>query len=488
MTKWNSAVRVSEEQMLRGWIPVNENFAEDQSVDSVDPTYAFIKGWHFYAYLDIPLCREQSDKASDEVLISKLFHYYSRAAKRICAVFGDASELLEHQGSLLHFHLKLEPTDIARVRAFGHLLATFVHDDVMPSGARTQLRFSMAAEWGVCCIVRVPSASGEGAAYSRVSLGPCANNPAKLLLGGGGLCSWALAYRNSDKVKWTVESCDADDVSRRLISEARSKTAHVPGAKIVNEAFAEDSLEIVPDTTYSTAEHTPGYVFRADLDGFTGKVQKAFADGREQDAERLAVSFIKLMEEVAAWQAGKPGNDGIITCPWAGDCCTMIVCPRNAAGEPDMVEAKKRLSSFPAKLIMQWEQGVAQKHLADGLGSWAYSVALGQTRIFTETVDGTAYRLIVGWPVGVTQTGVNVDAAKPGDLVMHSDDVQDMTAEAKSSFEPVIGDFRRQTAGDRKELLNKLIAGAGAFAQSRTFQSYSVPVSRPYFPLRKDMN
>lgn len=54
--------------------------------------------------------------------------------------------------------------------------------------------------------------------------------------------------------------------------------------------------------------------------------------------------------------------------------------------------------------------------------------------------------------------------------------------------DPIIGDFWRQTSGARKELLNKLIAGAGLFAQSQNFQSYSVPASRPYFSVRKDLN
>lgn len=485
MAKWKKAVRASAEDILRNRGPIHEKVALDQAVDTAVPSYAFVSGWHFYAYLDIPTSQEECDDADDERATAQLYHAYTLAAKRVVAVFGDSAELLEHQGSLLHFHLRFDAQQANRVLAFGHLLATFVADDVM-THARIKLRFSMAAECGSCCILRVPSGLNEDSSYSRVSLGPCANNPAKVLLGSDTVGAWKFAYRQKEDMSWQYDDCGADEVSRELIRKAGfGKPVTSKNFESV-QAFAQDGIDPIEDVPYSTAKRIPGYVFRADLDGFTRKVHEKFSGGDEDGASLMAESFISFMEEVSEWQ--KLPRDGIkfITCPWAGDCCTMIVGMTNQNDEYDMSEAKSQISTFPTKLISQWESALANHHQADGLGTWTYSVALGYTRIFTENVDDTPYRLTVGWPSSVSHEGVNIDSTNQGDLVMHKDDVSMMTIAAQKSFQSLVSKFLRQDATARQNMTRDSVMALGQAARSTSYHSYHVPETRPYFPSKKE--
>lgn len=490
MAKWNKAIRVTPEDILRNRSilkksAAQEGIALDQSEDTPMPSYAFIPGWHFYAYLDIPSSQEECNDSDDERSVALLYHNYSLAAKRVVSVFGEKSELLEHQGSLLHFHLQFGANEIDPVLAFGHLLATFVADNVMKH-ARKDLRFSMAAECGVCCILRVPSPLQEDASYSRVSLGPCANNPAKKLLGAEDVGAWKLAYRTAEGDKWQFADCKADEASRRLIREstlgqlvANSKVASV-------EAYAQDGVDPVENVPYHSAKRLPGYVFRADLDGFTRKVHNAFANGDEDTASSMAEAFISFMEEVNEWQLRPRDGVRFVTCPWAGDCCTMIVGFLDKNGEFDMGEAKRQISAYPIKLIGQWEAELAGHHKDDGLNAWTYSMALGHTRIFTETVDDTPYRLTVGWPSSVSHEGVNAAGTDKGDLIMHKDDVAQMTVAAQNGFKPLSAKFSRQDDDARQKTIKASIAALGQAARSTTYHSHSVSQTRPYFPQKKE--
>lgn len=480
MSKWGKARRVTAEDILQNHNTIKCGFALEQLGDAPTPSYAFVSGWHFYAHLDIPSSREECGNAEDEHAIARLYHKYTHAAECIVNVFGNKSELLEHQGSLLHFHLQFTESDVPRVLAFGHLLATFVFDDVMKN-AKTQLRFSMAAEYGICCILRVPSPMQEDASYSRVSLGPCANNPAKKLLGSEEVGAWKLAYRPSEDRDWDLVDCKADEDSRKLIHEAKLRQPVFDTKCFSLESKAQDGVDPVENAPYCHAKRMPGFVFRADLDGFTRKVHSAFNKGDKASASSMAESFISFMEEVNEWQMRARNDVRFVTCPWAGDCCTMVVGFLDKNGNYDIEEAKWQLSSYPIKLIGEWESELAQHHKSDGLDAWTYSMALGNTRIFTETVDKTPYRLTVGWPASVSHAGVNVTGTDKADLIMHNDDVNQMTETARRGFHRLSEKFLRQDESSRSKTIKACIAAQGQSAHSTSYHSHTVPETRPYF-------
>lgn len=484
MAKWSRAIKVDAEDILRNRGVVREGVALDQSDDPREPSYAFVSGWHFYAYLDIPSSQEECDDADDERAIAQLYHEYTHAAKRVVGVFGNMSELLEHQGSLLHFHLRFGANETGPVLEFGHLLATFVADNVVKH-ARAQLRFSMAAECGTCCILRVPSPRREDASYSRVSLGPCANSPAKKLLGSEDVGAWKLAYRSDESDIWQSVDCKADEDSRTRIRESRLgwPVANTKFSSV--KTYAQDGVDPVKDVPYYFAKRVPGYVFRADLDGFTKKVHDAFTSGDEDAASSMAEAFISFMEEVNEWQLRSRADVRFVTCPWAGDCCTMIVGFLGKNDEFDMEEARRQLSAYPIKLIGQWEAELASHHKDDGLGAWTYSMALGTTRIFTEIVDDTPYRLIVGWPSSVSHEGVNAIGTGRGDLVMHKDDVGRMTVVARDGFRWLTGKFYRQDNATRQKTIEASIVEMGRRARNTLYNSRPVAETRPYFPFKE---
>jgi hypothetical protein len=73
-----------------------------------------------------------------------------------------------------------------------------------------------------------------------------------------------------------------------------------------------------------TPVRTRGMCLRADLDGFSKKVEEAFQKG-PQAVAALVQEFTSVLQYPIdfAQRLGRP----IIELPWAGDCCTIFIQP-----------------------------------------------------------------------------------------------------------------------------------------------------------------
>ena len=486
MSRWNKPIRMTAEHLLRNLEPTLDGLGPEYSVDRPTPSYSEVAGWHFYAKLWLsPELEKHPDTVNEEAMVSQIYHRYTMAAKRVTDVFehngySGKVELLEHQGLLLHFHLPFAITDILLVKAFGHMLATLVDEYVFKFEHGKACRFAMAAEWGDCFVLRVPAPSGEWSAYSRVSIGPCANNPAKKLLGIDPPLNGHLVYRTAGGGIWVDEECVADEESREVI---RSFSLANKSASYALDVIAEEGLAVVPDVSVENPVKCYGYTFRADLDGFTKKVAEVFSAGRKDEAYHLVEAFIGFMESVGDWQRDRTDGVKIIALPWAGDCCNMIAYPLAVNEENNVELSREQISTFPMKIVKSWEGNITKEHRDSGLGDWAYGVSLGRVRIFTENVEGTSYRLTVGWPIAVSHAGVNILGTQKGDLVMHKDEINLMNAVSRKTFAKLTPNYSRQGKVARDEWLLECVSDAGKRARTCVFAGESVPVTRPHFPL-----
>ena len=134
-------------------------------------------GFHFYAMLrPVKRIAEAKSKRAMEYA-ERVLKNYTQAASAASRYYGSECRILEHQGWVIHFYIVTDKRE--KIVGFAKLLSTLVEGRVMESFDEVTLQFHMAAEYGRSLLIAVDSATSEEAAKSCVSLGPCANDPAK---------------------------------------------------------------------------------------------------------------------------------------------------------------------------------------------------------------------------------------------------------------------------------------------------------------------
>lgn len=482
MRKWQQIQRKSLDYILRndirrnfGEIVLNKEAVSAHDGDIEVPSYEQTDGWHFYAYLTVAQYLQKAEESPLKQRLVRIYDNYTKAAKAATNKTPNGTvSLLEHQGVLLHFYLDYKKEEERSVITFAKELSESVKGRIFKDKEDGVVGIKMAAEFGTSIIIKVPSASGETAAHSRISLGPSANDPARKLLGGRSPLSWHFAYRTSDGIEpWTDVDCTPPKTAKdRYSTDEGTEFQHV----VLNA-----SIEKVPDNPPEDPATYYGYVFRADMDGFTDRVRSAFASGNQSVIERLALDFINFMEDVNDWQQTFIPGHKIIVFPWAGDCCNMIAYPVDDRDTNDRNLVKKSLSEFPIQMIRSWNDYLKTKNRRDWLNDWTYGMASGSIKVFSVFVDNVPYRLMAGWPVGTSQEGVNLDGTKPDDLIMHDDDINEMDDYAKKSFSPFTGSghYKKQDKNSRR---GAIISKVGISAKETVVGGFSVPKSKPYFP------
>ncbi len=485
MEKWQHIQQQSLAYILRneirrnfGELVLNKEAAYAHEDDIEAPSYNLANGWHFYAYLAVAPNLQKAEKSPLTERLVGIYNDYTKAAKSATAKAPDAKvALLEHQGVLLHFFLDYDKDEERFVIAFAKELSEFVKDRIFKDKEDGVVGFKMAAEFGRSIIIKVPSASGERAAHSRISLGPSANDPARKLLGGQAPRSWHFAYRTSDDLApWEDVDCTPPKTAEvRFAMNERAEFRRV----VLNTG-----IEKVPDNPPEHPAIYYGFVFRADMDGFTDRVKSAFANNNQSDIEQLALDFINFMEDVNDWQQSFIPGHKVIVFPWAGDCCNMITYPVGDTDKNDRTLVKQCLSEFPTQLILSWNDYLKNKNRRNWLSGWTYGMASGSIKVFSVFVDNVPYRLMAGWPVGISQEGVNLDGTKPDDLIMHDDDIKEMDDYAKKSFSP-FGGYEHYKKQDKNSRQSTIITKVGLSAKETVVNGFSVPKSKPYFPESK---
>lgn len=454
-------------------------------------------GFHFYSMLrPVKRIAEAKSKRAMEYA-ERVLKNYTKAASVASRDYGAECRILEHQGWVIHFYIHTDKRE--KIVRFAKLLATLVEGRVMESFDDVTLQFHMAAEYGRSLLIAVDSATSEEAAKSCVSLGPCANDPAKKMGESTEKSSRPLWIRMTDEGAWDVEDCQPDEANVSQICENVMPTSvrDFTEAKMVDRVAvavcrAQPLKEAVADSVDGYLE---AYCFRSDMDGFTKAVKKAFESVENKSnpnaVTELANDFVGYMTSVNNWQAEDKAIN-ILPYPWAGDCCNMLAWP-NYGEDFGMTDFESSQKFFPVLMFNDWN-GFVKKNgsvfarlsrkwrEAYGKSKWVCCISGGVIYPFDVITSDRKFRVMVGWPVGVSHTGVNLEKNEPDSLVLHKEDLEPLEKTRKSKFKTCKGSNEYSYA-TQEDLAGAAKAGVSHAATAFGATSYGgvkLVASRPY--------
>ena len=450
--------------------------------------YFETNGWHFYSYLRIRSHLIQDASRYDTRRLVSIYKNYTYAADIAARLAG--CRILEHQGNIIHFYFQ-GPMPVRELHQFAKKLTALVEDHVLGFFENEVASFGMATEHGKSVIIVAQSPTGKESEQSIVSLGPCANNPAKRMVKRmeGRVCP--LSWRgSSDEKDWHVCECHVgtDERERRVILESFAqdslysrfdKVKADDDTRSINEQVEVDGDKLQRESV----RQREALFFRADMDGFTRRVKEAFDNNT---VEALVEEFISYMKLANAWQT----NSKSVTVsphPWAGDCCNVEIISTESM--PDAFSTLR--SNEPQGIVRDWERYVnSQRFLKFSYRKgkepvkWVYSVSGGDIYDFIVETDGRRFKLCVGRPVGRTYAAVNFEENKPDYLVMHEDDINLLTDNVKQSFRKYDNykhpRFQFQTTAMREKSDSWCAQDAARRAGCATVAGVSLAASRPW--------
>lgn len=423
-------------------------------------------GFHLYVRLGLKLELEAAD---GEPSIRKFLAVIDRYA-RLAASLADGSEavLLELQGETLHLFLpaRLNAENLEMVFSYVVAFRKSLEEQVreMAGDAWKSVRFSL--DHGPTLLLD----STRNVDDSILSLAPAANRPAKefkrkstcfptdtiRLLAG-------LVLRFPEfKELATNQNTDNPDqwisISLASVEQSLSKSAqgHAKVAKIeervrsrmmekqgatINFSSIEirESIKIGSAGKVDSPTRVFGWVLRADLDGFSSKVDEAFnAVDQVAALSMLTRDFLEMMEDASHFEIGSQLD--IIPLPWAGDCASRII---QSSSEACMRDA----SSVPATVALRWHNKARK-------GDWLLSIAGGDedegkklVLVADIEVDGRTHRITGGWSVRRSKQGEQEIGGKATETVLHRRDAMGLSEEWRKAFCDIdnVHNFKRAT-------------------------------------------
>ena len=442
------------------------------------------QGWHFYSMLKIRADKIAANKRRDVGRMVGMYTNYNRAAVAAAEIIAGnhdiVCDILEHQGNVIHFFFPdLEQGESAVILEFGRILNLMVEGHVRKYYDDDVTQFHMAAEFGRSVLVRVASPELTDASNSVVSLGPCANSPAKQMGESKENCSRPLWWRNSDGQTWNCDDCSScDEAEAYALVRALEKYGVDYFKEIPDETddllkVSHESLEIVSQSTENNPIPIEGFFFRVDLDGFTNKIKAAFSNGRYA-VEKVVIEFIEFMNAANAWQVSTDMK--VSAFPWAGDCFNALILSTSDKGWIGGFEMSRRAQ--PLKIVSEWERQISSKHKG---ARWAYTVSGGYIYQFEVETRNRKFKLAVGRPAGLTLAAIHFNNNPPGSVVMHNWDVKKFDNVTQKSFKNFPNgrhpNFKFLDEEDRKSLSRRVSVAVASKAPANNGYAESCPWS-----------
>ncbi len=403
---------------------------------------------HVYLKLDFKHEYENATNAADALKFLRSVSRAAHAIKRIAESFG--GDLLEAQGSMLHVGLPADSLDTAGIieqatcrfasrsnRAFRQI---FNERDRCVQGWR------FAADAGKTLLVTGRCAHGDD---SIVSLGESANAPAKYLYSQlevpedmRKLKRFMIAFRDPHSESWKHEELDSLSTDLfemvELVEEARALDPTVKFMRPSQTGLITAQAAPIgrPGDPGAPTANKPdsrfGWVFRADLDGFTSRVKNCF--GNDDELCDLASHFYELMQTATDFVTAH--QEVLVQLPWAGDNCTF------AAVFDTQTDYEAARECRVVEFVLDFEKEISEFVSEIGYGGWAYGVAggtphrnaKGNIYIAGIEVDDRRYLLAAGEGVGrSTQAFADVNP-KSSEVALYHDDCDTLRSDYKAKF------------------------------------------------------
>ena len=394
-------------------------------------------GWHFYSMLKIKADKIAADKLRDVGRMVGMYTNYNRAAvaatEIIAAKHNIVCNILEHQGNVIHFFFPdLGQGKSAIIIEFGRLMNMMVESHVRKYYDDNVTQFHMAAEFGRSVLVHIASPEPTEASNSVVSLGPCANAPAKQMGESKENYPRPLWWRTDNDSVWNCDDCsNYDEIEANALVIALEKYGSGYFREIPSEAddlakACVESLGDVPKSTENDPVPIEGFFFRVDMDGFTNKIKSAFDSGRET-IRNVVKEFVEYMDAANAWQIS---TDMMVSAfPWSGDCFSALVLPSGNKGWIGGFEMTRKAQ--PLKIVSEWERQISARHKET---QWVYTVSGGEIYQFEVESRNRKFKLAVGRPAGLTLAAIHFNNNPSGSVVMHMQDISHMDETTRGAF------------------------------------------------------
>lgn len=449
---------------------------------------------HIYIKLDFKPQFENATTAEDARGFLRSVARAAMAADGVAQLHG--GWLLEVQGSTIHVGLPLSTTAQRSVIGDLHGALRMVFND--PESRVDGWR--MTVDGGNTLVVPGRGVHGD---ESYVSLGRSANRPAKHLYAQlelpenrRSLKCFHVAIRDPKTGEWRHEHLDRFPMylteTKSVAEAARSAepTLHFFEAVGRERFVMAQALPIGPAGTPSSPSpdkpHTYfGWVMRADLDGFSARVDECFDQGEK--LKELGEQFIQIMEAAARFV--ELHKETLAQLPWAGDNFTAAAVFTSKTDYDSA--APERL----AELSLDFEKEMKAEAVACDFGGWAHGVAGGivhgnsHGNVYMAGVEVGGRRFLVGAGEGFgrsTQAFGDINP-KPSEIVLYKPDWERLDHAYKDLFQPATTRRREKSSLYRIARADALRAarsrrGSAAVTTTISFPRESREVtSRPYF-------
>lgn len=396
-------------RILRGELRKTASMVNFSSAPSLMPS----NYWHIYIKLEFKKQYENAETKQDG---KSFVRNVMRAATATEEAIAESDGIVvEVQGSTVHCILPDNEINIEHARNICHTIHTALHA-VFNESSKVE-GWRMAMDWGKTLLVRGRGIHNDD---SYVSLGNSANAPAKHLFGQLTLPSegdrnlkrYMLAWKAGKHDSWKHENL------LRKIPEMIEKSASSRYLEIKTLNFSVESVltkqaqaaqEVRAQAAPLDAKNGNqnlninetvvyfGWVMRADIDGFTARVEKCF-DNDEALLE-LGEKFQSIMDQAA--QFALEHDEILVQLPWAGDNFTAAVVFDSPENYRDAIEEK--LVGFALDFLDSLEGTVNQAHF----GGWAQTIAGGNVHgnaegnIYVGAVNFDNRRFLIGTGVGM---------------------------------------------------------------------------------------
>lgn len=408
---------------------------------------------HVYLKLDFKPQYERARSAEDARGFLRSVARAAMAADQLASLHN--GHLLEVQGSLLHIGIPLGqqrdwPERTAGARSFAASIHIALEQLFGGEHARVE-GWRATIDGGKTLVV---AGRGVHDDFSFVSLGSAANRPAKHLYAQLELAEdrrelkrFMVGYRDPRSERWyheplaslpvkLQESKAVGDAVRSLELRMRFDNFIKPQEKGLARAVPLAPAGS-PNSPSADKPHTYfGWVMRADLDGFTRRVDECIED--DIKLQRLAVGFYAMMDAAASFT--DVHSESLIQLPWAGDNFTAAAVFSTKAAYDAAVS--KRL----VELSLDFEKEMAAIALENGFGGWAYGVAGGEVNgnvlgnVYLAGIEVGDKRFLVGAGEGFGRSAQAFADINPkvGSLAVFTADWQRLAEAYKAEFVPAI--------------------------------------------------
>jgi hypothetical protein len=366
-------------------------------------------GFHIYLALKLRLQVSAADNGQDAARFVRLMADTASAVEACARESG--VDLLEVQTDKMHMFLPSPDISLEaqkRVFTFCTALAQMIEERIRPRDPEAWEGFAMAADHGRSVLIN----NTWDSSASIVSLGDCANAPAKRLYSPGVAhgrlvydANWAKAERSHSQRDWKEVNLLSEAqvvpvyLQRDLVNSFNSKVSERLQAKTPLSPLgliqAKEFVESFSAGNFTSATRVQGYFLRADLDGFTARVREAFNAGNSAILA-LVEEFISIMASAQDFiKVMESKGSRVIQLAWAGDCANMILFP------PSNISYADSRAAAPFNLSLEWHEKAGRQN-----AKWAVGVAGGGEDegnglmvVAPISADGRIFNIPAGWAV-----------------------------------------------------------------------------------------